>query len=801
MGARTGRSVKAVTMDNHEGQRTALPIADKRYAGPIWYDAKEQGAGFAPIQPLRPPEGAPNVLIILLDDVGFGASSAFGGPAHTPVAERLAAAGLSYTRFHTTALCSPTRAALLTGRNHHTVGMGSIVELATAAPGNTSMRPNTCATVAEILKLNGYATAHVGKCHEVPAWETSPAGPFDRWPSPGNGFEYFYGFFGGETDQWHPNLREGINRVDPWGTPEQGYHFTEDMTDKAVGWLRQQKALVPDKPFLLYYAPGATHSPHHVPQQWIDKYAGRFDEGWDVLREQTLARQKERGVVPPDAVLTRRHDEIPAWDDMPEALKPVLARQMEVYAGFLEHTDHEVGRLVDAIDELGLLDDTLVYYIIGDNGASAEGTLQGTFNEMICLNGMGELETTEFLLSQLDGWGGPDSMPHYAVGWAHAMNAPYQWTKQVASHWGGTRNGTIVHWPNGIDAKGELRHQFHHVIDVAPTVLEAVGLPEPSMVNGVAQLPMEGVSMMYSFADAAAAERHVTQYFEMFCNRGIYHNGWSAVTKHRTPWQTTGEVGIAFDDDVWELYDGGSDWTQARDLSTEKPDKLHELQRLFLIEATRYNVLPLDDRGFERVLPDVAGRPTLIKGNRQLFLPGMGGLTGGLHIVNWRNRSWSLTAQVEVPDGGAEGVLLTYGGRVGGWAFYLRGGVPTFCYNYFGLDQSYARGDRPAPAGERQLRLEFAYDGGGVGKGGDVTLYIDGAAAGAGRVERTQPLGYGYEYSDVGRDELTTVTDDYPRGDNAFTGAIKWIELRTGDDSYEHLIDPADYIRVAMAEQ
>jgi arylsulfatase A-like enzyme len=781
-------------------QREILPIPDREYPGLISYDAKDPDAKFPPIRPLRPPAGAPNVLLVLLDDVGFGASSAFGGPVHTPTAERLAGEGLRYTRFHTTAICSPTRAALITGRNHHSVGMGGITEMATAAPGYNSMRPNTCATIAEILKLNGYATAHVGKCHEVPVWETSPVGPFDRWPSPGNGFEYFYGFLGGETDQYYPTLREGITRVEPWGTPEEGYHPTEDLTDKAIAWVRQQKALTPDKPFFAYFAPGATHAPHHVPKEWADRYRGRFDHGWDRQRELTFARQKELGVVPSDAELTRRHEEIPAWDDMDEELKPILARQMENYAGFLEHADHHVGRLIDAIAELGILDDTLVFLIIGDNGASAEGTPQGTFNEMISLNGMGALETPEFMAERLDQWGGPESAPHYAVGWAHAMCAPYQWTKQVASHWGGTRNGTIVCWPAKIQAKGELRHQFHHVIDVAPTLLEAAGLPEPAQVNGITQRPIEGVSMAYSFDDADAPDRHQTQYFEIFGNRGIYHRGWSAITKHRTPWQTTGEVGIAFDDDTWELYDGSSDWTQARDLAAEQPEKLAELQRLFLIEAARYNVLPLDDRSFERVLPEISGKPTLIQGDKQLLLPGMASLLE-THVLNWRNRSWALTAQVQVPDSGANGVLLSLGGHAGGWAFYLKDSRPSFCYNLFGLQQTIVRADQPVPAGEHQVRMEFAYDGGGLGKGGQVTLHLDGQQVGSGRVERTEPIGFGYEYTDVGRDALSPVTDDYPPGDTAFTGTIKWMELESGDDSHDHLIDPGQFIHLVMAKQ
>nr|WP_175272041.1 arylsulfatase [Prescottella equi] len=777
-----------------------LPIPDRTHAGTVLYDAKDPDSRFTPLRPLRPPDGSPNVLIVLLDDVGFGASSAFGGPAQTPTAQRLADDGLKYTRFHTTALCSPTRAALLTGRNHHTVGMGSITEMATAAPGYTSVRPDTCAPLAEILKLNGYATAHVGKCHEVPIWETSPVGPFDRWPSPGNGFEYFYGFLGGETDQWYPTLYEGTGRVEPWGTPEEGYHLTEDLADKAIAWVRQQKVLTPDKPFFLYFAPGATHAPHHVPQQWAERYRGRFDDGWDVLRERIFARQKELGVVPSDAELTRRHDAIPAWDEMGERLLPVLRRQMENYAGFLEHTDHQVGRVVEEIDRIGALDDTLVFYVIGDNGASAEGTLQGTSNELISLNGMAGIETPEFLLGALEKLGGPDSSPHYAVGWAHAMDTPYQWTKQVASHWGGTRNGTVVHWPRGFAARGEVRNQFHHVVDVAPTVLAAAGIPAPTTVNGVRQHPLEGVDMAYSFHDAAAPERHVTQYFEMLGNRGIYHRGWSAVTKHRTPWQIPGGAGIAFDDDVWELYDGAADWTQARDLAKEYPERLRELQRLFLIEATRYNVLPLDDRTFERVLPGLSGKPRLVPGNRQVLLPGMQALLE-MHIVNCRNRSWSLTAQVDVPDGGARGVILNLGGHAGGWSFYFRDGRPTFCYNLFGIERSYIRAPDTVGVGLHQVRSEFAYDGGGLGKGGTVTLFVDGTAVAEGRVERTEPIGFGYEFSDVGRDSLSTVTPEYPTGDNAFTGRIDWVQIEAGEDGHDHLVDPADVVRVAMYRQ
>jgi arylsulfatase len=778
-----------------------LPIPDRPLPGLTTYDAKDPDTVYPPIEPLLPPSGAPNVLVILLDDVGFGASSTFGGPCNTPTADRLAAGGLRYNRFHTTALCAPTRQALLTGRNHHSVGMGSITETATSAPGNNSLRPNTKAPLAMTLKLNGYSTAQFGKCHEVPVWQSSPMGPFDGWPSGGGGFETFYGFIGGENNQWDPALYDGTTPVEPPATPEEGYHLTEDLADRAVSWMHQQKALMPDRPFFVYFAPGATHAPHHVPREWADGYTGRFDDGWDVQRERTFARQKELGVIPADAGLTPRHAEIPAWDDMPAELKPVLARQMEVYAGFLEHTDHQVGRLIDTLEDLGVLDDTIVYYIVGDNGASAEGTVNGAFNEMANFNGMAALETTEFLLSKMDEFGSPDSYNHYAVGWAWAMNAPLQWTKQVASHWGGTRNGTIVHWPAGIADRGGLRSQFTHVIDLAPTILEVAGLPEPTMVNGVQQSPMEGTSMLYTFGDADAPERHQLQYFEMFGNRGIYHKGWSAVTKHRTPWVMVGGTVPAFDDDVWELYDGSSDFSQVHDLAGEHPQMLAKLQRLWLIEATKYNVLPMDDRTAERVEPSMAGRPTLIHGNSQLFFPGMGRLSEN-SVVSIKNRSFSVTAEIEVPGSGAEGVIIAQGGRFGGWAFYAKHGRTTFVYNVLGIHEFATEADGPVLEGRHQVRVEFAYDGGGLAKGGDVTLFYDGVAVGSGRVEATQPMVFSAdETTDIGYESGTTVTPDYTAKSSRFSGRIHWVQIDLGDDNHDHFIDPEERLRIAISRQ
>jgi arylsulfatase A-like enzyme len=661
------------------------------------------------------------------------------------------------------------------------------------------VRPNTKAPLAMTLKLNGYSTAQFGKCHEVPVWQSSPMGPFDAWPSGGGGFETFYGFIGGENNQWDPALYDGTTPVEPPETDD--YHLTEDLTDRAVGWMRQQKALMPDKPFFVYFAPGATHAPHHVPKEWADKYAGQFDDGWDVQRERIFARQKELGVIPAGAELTARHDEITAWEDMPDDLKPVLARQMEVYAGFLEHTDHHVGRLVDAIEDLGVLDDTLIYYIVGDNGASAEGTMNGAFNELANFNGMAALETPEFMVSKMSELGSPSSYNHYSVGWAWAMNTPLQWTKQVASHWGGTRNGTIVHWPHGIEESGGLRSQFTHVIDLAPTILEAAALPEPTVVNSVLQSPMEGTSMLYSFNDAAAPERHDLQYFEMFANRGIYHRGWSAVTKHRTPWVMVGGTLPAFDDDLWELYDGGSDYSQARNLATEHPEMLAKLQRLWLIEATKYNVLPLDDRGAERLEPTLAGRPTLIRGRSQLFFPGMGRLSEN-SVVSIKNKSFSVTADVEVPDGEANGVIIAQGGRFGGWALYAKGGNAKFVYNVLGIQQFPVEAENPIPTGSHQVRMEFAYDGGGLAKGGDVTLYYDGDPVGKGRVGATQAMIFSAdETTDIGYESGTTVTPDYTAKTSRFTGKINWVQLDLGSDDHDHYIDPEERLRIAMARQ
>jgi arylsulfatase A-like enzyme len=778
-----------------------LPIPDRKPIGLTTYDAKDPETKFPPITPLRPPAGAPNVLLVLLDDVGFGASSVFGGPCRTPTAERLAADGLRYNRFHTTALCSPTRAAFLSGRNHHAVGMGGITEIATSAPGYNSLRPNTCAPLAQILTLNGYSTAQFGKCHEVPVFETTPIGPYHHWPT-GSGFEHFYGFIGGENNQYHPALYDGTTPVEPERTPEEGYHLVEDLADKAIGWVRQQKSIAPEKPFFMYFAPGATHAPHHVPPDWIAKYKGKFDQGWDKLREQTFARQKQLGVIPPDCELTQRPAEIPAWDKTEDRIRPLLAREMEVYAAYLSFADHHVGRVIDALTDLAILDDTLIYYIIGDNGASAEGTLNGTLNEL-ATGEAPDLMTPEYLIQHIDDFGTERAFNHYAVGWAHAMDTPYQWTKQVASHFGGTRNGTIVRWPRGIKAKGEIRSQFHHVIDVAPTILEAAGLPAPTMVNGVLQEPMHGVSMAYSFDDAKAAERHETQYFEIVCNRGIYHKGWTAVTRHGSlPWVVTGAQ-PPLSEDVWELYDTTKDWSQAHDLAKQMPEKLAELKKLFEFEAMKYNVFPLDDRKAERANPDLAGRPAVVHGNTQLLFPGMRRLSENA-VINTKNKSHSVTAELEVPASGAKGVIVAQGGNMGGWSLYVQEGKLKYHYNFLGMLRFDVTATSPLPSGTHQVRMEFAYDGGGMGKGAAITLYVDGKKVGEGHVGRTHALFFSMdETMEVGCDVGEPVSPDYgPRG-NEFSGKINWvqIDIDAAAKDADHMIGVEERFNLAMARQ
>jgi arylsulfatase len=753
--------------------RTRLPLVEPPQ--PVITEVDPRKVVPPPRFEVRAPGGAPNVVIVLIDDMGFGHSSAFGGPCEMPTFERIASGGLRFNRFHTTALCSPTRAALLTGRNHHVNNMGSITELATGFPGNTGVRPQSVAPLAEILRLNGYSTAAFGKSHETPAWETTLAGPFDRWPTR-SGFDKFYGFLAAETNQWSPAVYDGVVRVE---TPQDpGYHFTTDMANQAITWVKSQQALAPDRPFFVYFAPGATHAPHHVPAEWIARYHGKFDQGWDRLREETLARQIALGVVPPETKLTPRPAEIAAWDSYDADQRRLMARQMETYAAYASHTDNEVGRLVDAIDAMGELDNTLFIYIAGDNGASAEGGAEGSFNELLNLNGVDA--TSEMQLSRIDEWGGPSTYPHYAVGWAHAGNTPFQWTKQIASHLGGTRNAMVMQWPSRIKADGRMRAQFHHVIDIAPTVLEAAGIPEPKSVNGTAQTPMDGVSMLYAAADPTAKGRRTTQYFEMFGNRAIYHDGWTAVARHSIPWVLVKEL-PPIAKDRWELYDLDSDFSQANDLASAQPARLAELKSLFDAEAARNHVFPIDDRRIERFSAVVAGRPSLVGDRATLTLyPGMDGI-GENAFLDLRSKSHTVSAEIEVPAGGGEGVIIAQAGRFGGWSLYMKDGRLRHVHNFAGLDHFTASSKDPVTPGRHVVRYEFACNppsAGVASTAGVSRLYLDGVLVGEAPVGRTMPYAYSTDEGvDVGRDRGTPVCGEYRQGDNAFNGAIVRIDV------------------------
>ena len=746
--------------------RSVLPIPEPKRPSYSEIDARKAKA--PPRFQVKAPAGAPNVVVVLIDDLGFGVSSSFGGPVGTPTLDAVAQNGLRYTNFHTTALCSPTRAALKSGRNHHTVNMGFITEMATAFPGATGQIPNATAPLAEMLRLNGYGTAAFGKWHETAAWEAGASGPFDRWPTR-QGFDKFYGFLGGETNQWAPYLYDGDAQVELPNDPN--YHFMTDMTDKARAWIKYQKALAPDKPSFVYFAPGATHAPHHVPKEWIARWKGKFDQGWDKLREETLARQIRMGVVPPATRLAPKPPAIKDWESLSADEKRLFSRQAEVFAAYVEYTDHEVGRMLRAFDDVGQADNTLVFYVAGDNGTSGEGGQNGMFNEYTYFNGV--QEKVEDMLKLIDKWGGPETYPHMAAGWAVALNAPFGWMKQVPSDFGGTRNGMAVSWPRGIKARNEIRTQFGHVIDVAPTVLQAAGLPEPRSVNGTPQIPMEGKSLVYSFDDAKAKERHTTQYFEIAGNRAIYHDGWYARTIHRAPWEAQPRRSLA-DNSAWQLYDVRSDFSLVDDVATRHPKKLAELQALYLNEAKKYHVLPMDDRVFERLDAALVGRPDLMAGRTSLTLAeGMSGMMESV-FINVKNRSKTITAEVDVPLGGGNGTLIAQGGRFGGWSLYVKDGVPAYGYNFLGLQQSAIAGTKPLPAGKSTIRFDFAYDGGGPGKGGTGTLSVNGEKVAEGRLERTQAgLFSADETADVGIDLGTPVVEAVgAEARSRFTGRI-----------------------------
>ncbi|MDB6135280.1 MAG: atsA 16 [Verrucomicrobiales bacterium] len=745
--------------------RSALPIPEPKSDSITTLDARDAKA------PARfevaAPQGAPNVVVVLIDDIGFGAGSAFGGPIRMPALDKMAANGLRFNRFHTTALCSPTRVSLLTGHNHHANNAGAIMELATAFPGNTGNRPQEITTLAQILRSNGFSTAAFGKYHETPPWEVSVSGPYDRWPT-GSGFDKFYGFIGGETNQWAPAIYDGVVRVEHKQSPD--YHFTTDMTDQAINWVSAQKSLTPDKPFYLYFATGATHAPHHAPKEWIAKYKGQFSGGWDKLREQTFERQKKMGIIPANTKLTPRPKEIPAWDGMSAPQKQLFERQMETFAGFAEHTDHEIGRLIAQLEAIGALDNTLLFYIVGDNGSSAEGGPEGTYNEMMALNGV--IGKTEQMTEHLEAWGDPTTYPHFAIGWAWATNSPFQWAKQVASHFGGTRNGMVMHWPKGIKTKGEIRSQFHHVVDVAPTALEAAKIPQPKTVNGIRQRPMDGVSMLYAAENAKAAGQRTTQYFEMFGNRAIYHNGWVACTRHSIPWLMVPLPPLK--DDVWELYHVDEDFSQANDLAAKNPAKLKELQAVFDKEAVRNHVFPIDDRRVERFNPALAGRPDIMGGRKTLTVyPGMTGMTENA-FINIKSVAHTVTAEVEVPDDKTSGVILAQAGYFGGWTLYMKEGKPHHEYNFLALERTNIGADAPLAPGKHTISYEFIPDAKKPGTGGKSILSVDGKKVAEGHIPKTQAFVFSAdEGADVGMDGETNVSPDYKPGPaSGFTGKI-----------------------------
>ncbi len=758
----------AVTGQLAAQDRTVLPVREPQR--PTYKELDVRNVTPPPRFEVKAPEGAPNVVIVLLDDMGFGVSDAFGGPVRMPTLDKLADNGLRYNSFHTTALCAPTRVALLTGYNHHSNNMGVITELASTYPGYTAVRPQTITPLAEVLRQNGYNTAQFGKCHEVPPWEISNNGPQDRWPTH-SGFEKFYGFLGGETNQWAPLIYDGVTLVETPDDPD--YHFTTDMTNQAISWMRFQQALQPDKPFFIYYAPGATHAPHHVPQEWIDKQKGKYDQGWDKIREETFERQKKLGIIPENTRLAPKPADIKDWEALSADEKKLFARQMEVYAGFAEHTDYEIGRLISAIEEIGELDNTVIIYIAGDNGASAEGQMNGMFSEMTYFNQVPE--TVPDMLNHYDEWGSESTYPHFSAGWAVAMDAPFTWTKQVASDFGGTRNGMVIHWPGGIKEKGEICRQFGHVIDIAPTIYEISGIPAPKVVNGISQDPIEGTSLAYTFREVSAAEKHTVQYFEMFGNRGVYQDGWYARTIHRAPWLP--KPPQTLQENKWELYNTEEDFSLSNDLSPKYPEKLKEMQALFMKEAEKYHVLPIDDRVFERMDAAAMGRPTIMEGRTSVtYGEGMKGM--GVDIfIDLRNTAYTMTADVEVGADG-HGVIVCQGGRFGGLSFYMKDGKPAFSYNFLGLESTTIMADQPLKQGKYTIIYDFKYDGGGPGKGGTGTITVNGVKVAEGQINRTQPNIFSVDdLADVGLDEGTPVADY--GASSKFNGKLNKVKIET----------------------
>jgi arylsulfatase len=763
-----------------------LPQPPAPFAGTINPSARESTPAWPPT--IGAPEGAPNVLLIITDDVGFGAPSTFGGVIPTPTLDQVAAEGLRYTQFHTTALCSPTRAALLTGRNPHSVGFGAVAELSTGFPGYNAIIGADTATIAETLRQNGYSTAWYGKNHNTPPWEISPAGPFDRWPT-GLGFDLFYGFMGGETNQWEPgNLYRDTTRILPFeGRP--GWNLTTAMADEAIARIRELHEVAPGRPWFIHYAPGGAHAPHHPTPEWIARFRGRFDEGWEVMRERIFANQQRLGVLPPNAVLPPWPDTLPRWSSLPAEQRRLYARQAEVFAAYLAYTDHEIGRVIQAVREAGQIDNTLVIYISGDNGGSAEGQVHGTPNEFAFFNGV-EIPVAR-QLPVIEEWGGPSTYPNLAVGWTWAFGTPYQWTKQVASHFGGTRNGMAISWPRRITDRGGIRHQFHHVIDIAPTILEATGIPEPRAINGVAQRPMEGVSMLYGFdaANAGAASRRRIQHFEMLGHRGIYRDGWYANTTPPTlPWQAGGQA----PEDVvngyaWELYDLTRDPTQSRNLAAQQPDRLRDLQQLFLVEAARYRVLPLDNSSLPRL---IAQRPGPSAGRREFTYRGTGTSLQASVAPSLLNRAYRLVAEIEVPQsagpGGATGVIATHGGRFAGWGFYLLGGKPVFTWNLLDMERVRWEAAEALPPGRHSIAFEFQPDAAGppVGRGGTGVLSVNGREAMRRAMPHTLPFAVqSDETFDVGLDTGSPVDERDYRAPFPLTARLERLVVTLGEST------------------
>ncbi len=756
------------------GTPEVLPRPDFRFPGEIGRTYLDSDPAQFP-QPVQAPKGAPNVLLILIDDAGFGQFSTFGGGVPSPTMDRLAAEGLRYNHFHTTALCSPTRAALITGRNHHSAAFAGITEIATGYDGYTCILPKECGTVGEVLRQNGYMTAWIGKNHNTPTWETSAAGPFDRWAN-GLGFDYFYGFNGGDMNHWNPVLYQNRDLVPASSDPN--YYLTTDLADKAIAWVRQAKSIAPDKPYFLYVAPGATHAPHQTPKDWIDKFKGKFDQGWDTYRDETLARQKKLGVVPQDTQLTVRSKGLPAWDSLNADQKRLYARMMEVFAAYGAQCDYEMGRIVDAVKALPDADNTLIIYIAGDNGSSAEGGLEGSLCENLFFNGFSEKWQDN--IKVIDELGGPKHFNHFPAAWAHAMNTPFQWTKQVASHFGGTRNPLIISWPARIKDRGGVRTQFLHTIDIVPTLYEACGITAPTDLNGVKQKPIEGISFAFTFDDAEAKSRRKTQYFELLCNRGLYHDGWMASCPSFVPWDPNrGDFDI--DKAPWELYKIDEDFSQANNLAAQYPDKLRELQDLWWAEAAKYSVLPLDWRGAIRMNAELMGRPSLIRGRTKMtYYPGTIGLPDAASPPMC-NKSWTITAEIELLDDKTQGMIVTQGGLEGGYGLYLRDGKPTFVYNFLSVERFTFAAKSPLPKGKSTLVVDFKYDGGGMGKGGSLTMSANGKTVAEGRLEKSIPIQLSLgEGLDIGRDVGSPVDFTYTLP-FAFTGRIEKVSIELGD--------------------